>query len=93
MDKVIGFMTYVGHDVLSDGQTVEEFCSNCDIKLRLAEGNVIGGIEMTAVNYVPESGLVTVLFDRAIMKSVAETLLGEDDLLIFGNFLSDDTDI
>jgi hypothetical protein len=92
MDRVIGFMTYVGHDALGD-KTVEEFCAGCEIKLRLTEGNYISGIDMTVVNYVEESGLAVVIFDRTISKSFAETILGDDDLLIFGGFPADGTDI
>lgn len=84
--KVIGFRSNIGAGRMMDGETEEQFCKECRVFLRLSEGNIVEGNDMTVTSYDNETGMATVMFERPMMQSTAETLLDEDDLFLFGDF-------
>lgn len=81
--RVKGFRTYIGQGLMRPDEAEEDFVVDLIVKLKLLEGNEIGGIGMKVASYDNRSGYATVMFDRPITEVTAKTLLDDDDLFIF----------
>lgn len=90
---VIGFRTNIGAGRMIDDETEQQFCSDVVVSLKLTEGTEITGNDVTCTSYDNKSGMSTVMFDRPISQSLAETLLSKDDIFLFDDFDEDDLDI
>ena len=86
---VVGFRTDIGPGRMMDDETEEIFCSEVIVSLKLHEGNEIKGNTVTCVSYDNETGLATVMFERPISQSLAETLLSKNDIFLFDGFEDD----
>ena len=81
--NVIGFRTNIGPGRMVEGETEDAFCGECHVLLKLHEGNIIEGNTITVTSYDNDTGMSTVMFERPISQSTAETLLDRHDIFIF----------
>lgn len=86
---VVGFRTDIGPGRMMDEETEEQFCLDVVVSLKLYEGNEITGNNVTCVSYDNETGMATIMFDRPMSQSLAETLLSKDDIFLFDGFDGD----
>ena len=87
---VIGFKTNIGPGRRMDEETEEQYCSAVIISLKLHEGTEITGNNITCISYDNETGMATVMFERGVSESLAETLLSKNDIFIFDELEDED---